>query len=488
MTANLGFTNGILSYKIAQVGAHRLGISLSSGVFSVINSTGQDLSINAPGFVTSKSNTAGLLKEFVLTANQRFNDATSGSGSDIQGALFGYPTGVAITTDVTFIGYGVVNDAEDTLTIMIGVDETLVVAPSASLIGTPSSPSSASTTGSLFAFSNITAGDYDGNPVVPLFRFRMRMDGTDDWTVQTLNDSDGFVLSELYTPSSKITKFTSSGTWTKDEKTVSALIIGWGGGGGGGSGRKGAAGSIRSGGGGGTCQGAFMIQAESNQLGDSETITIGAGGSGGTEQTSNDTNGNNGTNGGVTSFGNIFSYSPSLNSRGAGGTATTASGGSGLYVLRNVDVIQMTSNGGQGRGTGSATAGTDAPSSAGLGQSFGGTGGGGGGGITSGNVNQDGGRGANITTWESSPSTILAGGVAGSGGNGGDGNDASTITSGGTIVSGTGGGGAGTPGIGGNGGSPGGGGGGGGAGVNGSSDSGSGGDGADGAVWVIEYF
>lgn len=490
MTASVGFTNGVLRYKISQVGAHKLGMSLSSGTFSIIQSDGRDLSTSEPGFVTSKSKTAGQLREYFVTANQSFDDASAAGGSDIIGALFGLPTGVAITSDVKFIGYAVVNDSEDSIQIMIGTDDTLETSPTSTLIGTPSSPTDASDSNSLFSFSDITTTDWDDNPCVPIFEIRMRMDGSDDWTVESLNSTDGFILSDSYAPSSKITKFSASGTWTKDSRTKTAKIIGWGGGGGGGSGRVAANGQNRSGGGGGSCQGMFIFECEGDSLGDTETVTIGAGGAGGAAVAGDTTDGNDGTAGGVTSFGNISTYSPSVDSFGSGGTAATnRPGGGAPYVLSNFNAVQVAGSGGLGQ-VGTAGDGDDAPDSAGLGSCLGGGGAGGGGGLNTGDTQFVGGRGGNIETWASAPATILAGGTAGTpiGTNGGNGNDNSTVTSGGVFATGTGGGGGAANRMGGDGGSPGGGGGGSGATTNGGSGSDAGGAGADGAVWVIEYF
>jgi len=220
MTASTGVTNGVMRYKISEPGAHRIGISLASGVFSLISSDGSDLTFNNAGFITLKSVTPGILKEYFLTANQSFNDATSGAGSDITGALFGYPTGVAVTDDVIFTGYAVVNDAETALAIMIGVDDTLTSAPANTLIGTPSSPTAASTSGSLFSFTDVTTTDYENNPLVPIFRMRMRMDVNDDWTVQTLNNSDGMIPPGEWLP---ITIETDSGTATMYQRKFSFL-------------------------------------------------------------------------------------------------------------------------------------------------------------------------------------------------------------------------------------------------------------------------
>jgi hypothetical protein len=121
--------------------------------------------------------------------------------------------------------------------------------------------------------------------------------------VGTLASGDGSVTItngagtiDLSVPASggvTVTKYTSSGTFTKAASTKWIKVIGWGGGGGGGSGRKGAAGSNRFGGGGGSSGPIFFVECDPiffNPAG--ETVTIGAGGTGGASQTTNSTGGN----------------------------------------------------------------------------------------------------------------------------------------------------------------------------------------------------
>ena len=295
-----------------------------------------------------------------------------------------------------------------------------------------------------------------------------------------------------YSTTSKTTKFTGSTTWTRDNRCRSALIIAWGGGGGGGSGASVGAGISRSGGGGGSNQGMFIYNAELSTLGATETITIGAGGGGGAFQTAGGGAGNNGTNGGVSTFGNISTYSGAVNSFGTGGNTTTVAGGSPPICINNFNGVTLPGTGGNSQVNANGGDGTDAPAATGIGSCLGGGAAGGGGARDGGGTNYAGGRGGNLTTWAAAPSTLVAGGTAGTAtNNGGAGNNASGLTSGGIFGTGTGGGGSGGGGgstkNGGAGGIPGGGGGGGGAAVSGATSSG-GGSGARGEIWIIEYF
>jgi len=97
--------------------------------------------------------------------------------------------------------------------------------------------------------------------------------------------------------------FSSSDTWTKPSKAQSVHAMCCGGGGGGGSGRRGALGSLILGGGGGGGGAVTWATFDADQLGATESVTIGASGSGGATQTVDDTNGNVGADGGSTSFG-----------------------------------------------------------------------------------------------------------------------------------------------------------------------------------------
>lgn len=290
-----------------------------------------------------------------------------------------------------------------------------------------------------------------------------------------------------------ITKFTSSGIFTKNPNASQISVITWNGGWGGGGGRQGLSGQA-GGGGGGPAGGVCVTFGPAALFDVNENVFIGEGGLGGSAQASASTDGNPGAVGGISYLGNIMGS-------GAAAGQTMTSGGrivntSGItsffssiqapsvpttYVSGGHGSINVGGNG--GAGTGNTPAFDYAP-----------TGGGGGGGADSVNI-RGGGHGGHSYTYGSGSASVIT--LGGSGGiesgtiDGGDGNDFISNT-GGRVVGATGGGGGGgqslglVAGNGGNGGIPGGGGGGGGGSLNGT-NSGAGGDGGRGEVWVIEY-
>ena len=279
-----------------------------------------------------------------------------------------------------------------------------------------------------------------------------------------------------------ITKFTANGTWTKDPDTVWVRVILWGGGQGGASGPRTAAGISSFGGTGGVPGGVYIGEALADQLGATETVTIGAGGFGATVP-GDDSASVPGGFGGATRFGNFNAL---------GGDT---SGGSNNFLTSDISFNATRVSGGTGGN------GVQLPSYSGtlFGVPFGGnysrfqgTAGGGGGGITTAEVAQAGGRGNPFCLWNRAFDTVLLDGGAGGAinGNGDPGEPYTNLTTGGFSAStGGGGGGSGVTGAAGNGGDgaiAGAGGGGGGASRNGMTG-GAGGNGGRGEVWAIEF-
>jgi hypothetical protein len=311
-----------------------------------------------------------------------------------------------------------------------------------------------------------------------------------------ISNGTNFVSSALSTIT--ITRFTTSGTWTKATTTKMVHIIGWGGGSGGGSGARVASGTACSGGAGATGSGYIDYWGDASLFASSSTVTIGAGGTGGAAITVNSTAGNGGNSGGYSLVGDItstdyFSYGS------GGGIAGNASAGNYPFIISNY-VFQTQQNGNsQGSGVNGA-AGNNADvipqgdiGSPGLCPGANGIGGGGGG-ISTTPTAFAGGNGSALVNYTNTGTRIAAaaGGTVGAGQTGTNGSNGGTaVTTGGLIGAGQGGGGgaantSATAGSGGNGGIPGGGGGGGGSSLNGH-NSGAGGAGARGEVWIYEF-
>lgn len=295
----------------------------------------------------------------------------------------------------------------------------------------------------------------------------------------------------------KITRFTSSDTWTKDPRAQYIKVYVCCGGSGGGSGRQGLTG-LSSGGGAGSPGTITFVEAPAIFFGSTESVVVGDGGLGGAAQASADTDGNPGNPGGISSFGSI-EMGPDSQIGGGGGTVSGGDqGGQGTGWLMGGAIPFQPSFSGGGTlmaGAPGLNIGSDSGTTSGAAYICP-TGAGGGGGADSLSP-YDGGKAGDYNSLGGSASVVLVPG--GSGGSesgtvdGGNGVDAATITSGAIWFAGTGGGGGAgqsagpAAGNGGNGGIPGGPGGGGGGSLNGT-DSGAGGNGARGEVVVIEYF
>ena len=300
--------------------------------------------------------------------------------------------------------------------------------------------------------------------------------------------SAGGTSSVTVTARSKRTVFTSSGTWTKDSRTVMARVKVIGAGGGGGGGQVTASGTASSGGsgGGGGSFGERMFAA--SDLGATETVTVGAGGTGGGSAAAGSAGGNTSFGSWLTAYGGGggFNGVSAANSGGGGGAGLLGAGGNGASATNGTagatggatggasnTVFGGGGGGGQGtNGSGGATGGSS---------NTGGTGGGCGGGMPATPALVTGATGGRVGP---NAANQLTGGLSA----GANGSSGTSIT----WSPGRGGGGgannsAGNGGNGGTGEAPGGGGGGGGSALTGNTG-GTGGTGGAGMVIVEEYF
>ena len=169
-----------------------LGMAYNSGTgtFTIVDSEGEDLTPVNKGVVWLPSKTVpGTMVKYEITENQDFID--DNGASQIIGNTFGTTTLIAWAQDVPFYVYAVGNDTEDDLKFMICRYPHITTSPPEASIGAPDDPV-ANTEASFWSFENLNETVYDNNPCTCIGSFRMRKSALDDWTVQTLGNTDGF--------------------------------------------------------------------------------------------------------------------------------------------------------------------------------------------------------------------------------------------------------------------------------------------------------
>lgn len=224
------------------------------------------------------------------------------------------------------------------------------------------------------------------------------------------SSSNTFVTTDFISQTTTV-EFTSSGTWTKDAGLKRIRVQAWGGGGSGAATTN--ANEVGGGGGGAYSENWF----EADDLGSTETVTIGAGGVSRTTSSA-------GANGGTTTFGSLLTaYGGAAGTTGGGasggdGGSYTGIGGADNAATQSDDATRTFHWDGGGGGGGNSSGVMTDPGAAHFG--------GGGGGSASGDTNAE-----------------TSGGTSVFGGDGGDGQGASVTASGGAgSVPGGGGGGA----------------------------------------------
>lgn len=176
---------------VATPGVSNLGIDYNggTGVFTVTSADGTALSATNPAYVTMQSKSdAGKLITIKVTANQDFIDDVG--ASEIINNLFGLDTGIAYGNSIPFYIYAVTNDSENAIAFMLSRIPHRTISPLLANIGDPSS-SVADTQGSFWSLEDITETEFDENPCLLVGSFRMQMSASDDWTLLTLDESDG---------------------------------------------------------------------------------------------------------------------------------------------------------------------------------------------------------------------------------------------------------------------------------------------------------
>ena len=173
-----------------------LGVSYASGVFKIVQSNGSDLAATdgSYGYVSCPSTTAGITKPLkVLAATHLFQDSTHATDSDIIGEEFGVTTGVAWAQDRPFFLYAVnADDTNTNLKFAISPNPAATTSPATTNCGYADTPAATPSDNNFFFFTttNVTV-THAQKPCVCIGAFRMRMNSSDDWAVQTLSNSDG---------------------------------------------------------------------------------------------------------------------------------------------------------------------------------------------------------------------------------------------------------------------------------------------------------
>lgn len=190
-----------------------LALSLNAGVLSIVGDDGNAISSANLGYVTVPSTTAGRKVTLRVTAGGSINDDSHAS-SDFTNLGFGITEAADWAQDMPFFLY-VVNRAN---TDVDGADgsSAFFLSRSPSLSTTPSAADDIGDTGGIptndtqnviIILDDVTVANYVSLPCQLIGAVRMRWStSTDDWTVQTLGNKDGFGSEQL--------KKTFSTVWT----------------------------------------------------------------------------------------------------------------------------------------------------------------------------------------------------------------------------------------------------------------------------------
>lgn len=195
VNGSLSLTGGSISGSIVEIKSVgqtvNLGMTLSSGTFTLTQANASALSSSAPAYIGLPSTTSGRLVVLKATSNKSFIDDVG--SSEIVGEEFGVTTGVAFNQDRPFYIYAVnQNDTDAGLEFAISPNPTAVQSPDTANIAYRGVPASSPSDKNFFFLTttNVTA-THNQKPCVLVGCIRMRMSSSDDWTVQTLSSSEG---------------------------------------------------------------------------------------------------------------------------------------------------------------------------------------------------------------------------------------------------------------------------------------------------------
>jgi hypothetical protein len=180
-----------------------IGVALSSGVFSIVDSNGSVLSTTNYGWVTVPSATAGRSKTIKVTAGGSIQD--NNGSSDLVNEEFGITSTADWAQDIPFFLY-VANRNDSNVD---GVDGSSVffISRLPNLTTTPASANDIGDTGAIpsndsqnviVVLQDVTIANYTSLPCQLVGAIRMRYaTSTHDWTIQTLGQTDGIGKEQL---------------------------------------------------------------------------------------------------------------------------------------------------------------------------------------------------------------------------------------------------------------------------------------------------
>lgn len=210
VTGNLALTGSANITLLEQVGAlvpgwiSNLGISLSSGTLTVVDAGGAALSGSNKGYVTMPSTTAGQFSNIAVTTGSTLNDDAHAS-SHLTNVGFGITEASDWDEDVPFFIYVVnrgnanVDGSDGNSAFFITRNPSMYSTPSDSdLIGDSDAAPVTDDELSILMLGSYTQANYTSLPCQLVGGFRMRWSTTtDDWTIQTLGNSDGIGQAQL---------------------------------------------------------------------------------------------------------------------------------------------------------------------------------------------------------------------------------------------------------------------------------------------------
>jgi len=164
-----------------------LSLTLSGTTLTIAGAGGTALSATNPGWICLTSDvTPGTNITTSITANQTL-DLTA-----IDGFEFGITASVNWANDMPFFVKMARSDA-DAVAFFISRSPISGAMPVANSIGDAGADPVTDDQNAHIAFTDITPGDYDGNPCYTIGAFRMQYTGaTTRWAVQTMSTNDGF--------------------------------------------------------------------------------------------------------------------------------------------------------------------------------------------------------------------------------------------------------------------------------------------------------